>query len=214
MGSGYKAFTAGAVLTASDLNNYCQEQSVMYFANTGARDSALSSVLEDGMTVYIGSNDANEGLYTYNGTSWRKGPGWNAPWGEVASGASNTTATTTGTTEATIKISPSFTAVANRKYRAQLTGTVTATIAGSVYEAYLRDNALAGTLLGYTRFTPPGNDHQMNLTILGTGTLAAAGTRSIYFTLKQLTGSGVGGSLAGVALYWSIEDIGPAGAPT
>jgi len=213
MGQGYKLFTAGAVLTASDLNTYCQEQSVMYFANTTARDAALTAgVLEDGMTVYIGSNNTAEGIYTYNGTSWTRP--WNMPWGVVASGASNTTATTTGTTEATIKISPSFTAVENRRYRAQLTGTVTATIANSVYEAYLRDNALAGTLLGSTRFTPPGNDHQMNLTILGTGTLAAAGTRSIYFTLKQLTGSGVGGSLSGVALYWSVEDIGPAGAPT
>lgn len=212
MGSGFKSFTAGAVLTASDMNNYLMEQSVMYFATTTARDTAITAP-EDGMVVYIGSNDANEGLYTYQGAAWRKGPGWNAPWGLVASGASNTTATTTGTTEATIKISPSFTAFANRNYRCQITGTVTATIANSVYEAYLRDNALAGTLLGSTRFTPAGNDHQINLTVLGTGTLAAAGTRSIYFTLKQLTGSGVGGSLSGVALYWSIEDVGPAGAP-
>ena len=79
MGSGYKVFTSGSVLTASDLNNYCQEQTVMYFATTAARDTAITAP-EDGMVVYVGSNDASEGLYTYNGTSWRKGPGWNAPW--------------------------------------------------------------------------------------------------------------------------------------
>lgn len=81
MGSGYKQFTA-SVLTAADLNDYCQSQSVMYFASTTARDAAITAPV-DGMVAYIGSNDANEGLYTYNGTSWRKGPGWNAPWGYV-----------------------------------------------------------------------------------------------------------------------------------
>jgi hypothetical protein len=91
MGSGFKSFTAGAVLTASDMNNYLMEQSIMYFATEAARDAALTA--EDGMVVYIGSNDENEGLYTYNGTSWRKGPGWNAPWGQVAtsSGVGNVT---------------------------------------------------------------------------------------------------------------------------
>ena len=180
------------------------------FTSAAAAATAMPSPA-DGQGYYLNTGTATEGVQFWNGSAYRLP--WNMPWGEVASGASNTTATTTGTTEATIKISPSFTAVANRKYRVQLTGTVTATIAGAVYEAYLRDNALAGTLLGFTRFTPPGNDHQINLTILGTGTLAAAGTRSVYFTLKQLSGTGVGGSLAGVALYWSIEDIGPAGVP-
>ena len=75
MGSGFKTFTAASVLTAADLNNYCQNQSVMYFATTAARDAAITSPL-DGMVAYVGSNDSSEGLYTYNGTSWRKGPGW------------------------------------------------------------------------------------------------------------------------------------------
>ena len=85
MGSGFKAFTAASVLTAADLNNFCQNQSVMYFSSTGSRDVAITAPV-DGMTAYIGSNDANEGLYTYNGTAWRQGPGWNAPWGVVGVG--------------------------------------------------------------------------------------------------------------------------------
>lgn len=82
MGSGFKNFTAASVLTASDVNNYLMEQSVMSFASTGARDVAVTAP-EDGMVAYIRSNDSSAGLYTHNGTSWRKGPGWNAPWGFV-----------------------------------------------------------------------------------------------------------------------------------
>jgi len=67
MGSGFKNFTA-TVLTASDVNNYLMEQSVMSFASTGARDVQVTAP-EDGMVAYIRSNDSSEGLYTYNGTA-------------------------------------------------------------------------------------------------------------------------------------------------
>ena len=69
MGSGFKTFTAGAVLTASDVNNYLMEQSVMYFATTAARDLAITAP-EEGMTAFIGSNDDDEGLYGYDGSKW------------------------------------------------------------------------------------------------------------------------------------------------
>ena len=69
MGSGFKNFTAASVLTASDVNNYLMEQSVMSFASTGARDTQIISP-EDGMVAYIGSNDSSEGIYSWNGTKW------------------------------------------------------------------------------------------------------------------------------------------------
>jgi hypothetical protein len=120
MGSGYKAFTAGAVLTASDLNNYCQEQSVMYFANTAARDAALpSGTREDGMTVYVGSNDSSEGIYTFNGSSWTRP--WNTPWGVV--GRALITSSTSATTAATVTGSTiTYTQTANRVYKYSVTG--------------------------------------------------------------------------------------------
>jgi hypothetical protein len=120
MGSGYKAFTAGAVLTASDVNNYLMEQGVMYFATTAARDAALSSSLEDGMVAYIGSNDSSEGLYTYNGTSWRKGPGWNAPWGFLAQSSSVgnvTTGTHTTMQDGSVPMTLTATTITNRRYK-------------------------------------------------------------------------------------------------
>jgi len=119
MGSGFKTFTS-TVLTASDVNNYLMEQSVMAFASTGARDVAITAP-EDGMVAYIQSNDANEGLYTYNGTSWRKGPGWNAPWGlmgkDKKTNTSVTSATHTTLQDATNTLTITITTVTNRVYR-------------------------------------------------------------------------------------------------
>lgn len=120
MGSGFKSFTAGSVLTASDVNNYLMEQSIMYFATEAARNSAITSP-EDGMVCYIGSNDANEGLYTYHGSAWRKP--WNLPWGYVTdsvlgSNVSGTAGNWTSGTTAT------FTVPANRRIRVEASATI------------------------------------------------------------------------------------------
>lgn len=66
-GAGYKLFTTGSVLTAADVNTYLQEQVVMRFATTTARDTALSGVLAEGMICYI---DADNNLYKYTGSAW------------------------------------------------------------------------------------------------------------------------------------------------
>jgi hypothetical protein len=66
MGSGFKSFTAGAVLTASDMNNYLMEQSVMSFATTDARNTALSSP-EEGMVAVITGSDL---VTIYTGSTW------------------------------------------------------------------------------------------------------------------------------------------------
>ena len=72
MGSGFKNFTAASVLTASDVNNYLMEQSVMTFASTGARDVQVTAP-EDGMVAYVTADDC---LYLYETISavsaWRR----------------------------------------------------------------------------------------------------------------------------------------------
>jgi hypothetical protein len=61
-----KVFTAGEVLAAADVNSFLMDQTVMSFAGTAARGSAISSPVE-GMVAYL--EDTN--LYTgYNGTAW------------------------------------------------------------------------------------------------------------------------------------------------
>lgn len=65
-GSGYRTWTAGEVLTASNMQNYIQDQTTMVFASASARSSALASPSE-GMMSYL--TNENE-LQIYNGTSW------------------------------------------------------------------------------------------------------------------------------------------------
>lgn len=67
MGSGFKTFTS-TVLTASDVNNYLMEQSVMSFASTGARDTQISSP-EQGMVAYI--QDGTGRLMGRDSSTWR-----------------------------------------------------------------------------------------------------------------------------------------------
>ena len=66
-GAGYKLFAAGDVLSASDVNTYMMQQTVMVFANSTARTTALSSVLAEGMVSYL--RDTNS-LEVYDGSAW------------------------------------------------------------------------------------------------------------------------------------------------
>lgn len=66
MGSGFRVWTAGEVVSASNVNNYLQEQAVMSFAGTAARSSAIASP-EEGMLSYLQDSDTYQG---YDGAAW------------------------------------------------------------------------------------------------------------------------------------------------
>ena len=66
-GAGYKLFVSGDVLTAAQVNTYLNEQTVMVFATSAARTSALSLVLAEGMMSYL--QDSNTVFY-YDGAAW------------------------------------------------------------------------------------------------------------------------------------------------
>jgi hypothetical protein len=66
-GAGYKLFATGDVLTAAQVNTYLNEQTVMVFASSAARTSALSGVLAEGMMSYLQDTNAVE---VYNGSAW------------------------------------------------------------------------------------------------------------------------------------------------
>jgi hypothetical protein len=66
-GAGYKLYATGDVLSATDVNSYLQQQTVMVFASAAARTSALSLVLAEGMISYLIDTDAVE---VYNGSAW------------------------------------------------------------------------------------------------------------------------------------------------
>ena len=220
MGSGYKNFTAGSVLTASDVMNYLQEQTVMVFASTTARDTALpAGTREQGMVVYIGSNDASEGFYVYNGSNWTKGPGHNAPWGIY--GGSNIATSTSTAAIATTAISAgsntlfstgSMSLQANRTYMVSWTITVLGTAAALqtlTFEIWNASTKLAGlgsqSVSGTSYYTISGSAYVISTAVStatwslkgqaggGGGTVALAGTTSPHFLI--------------------VQDIGPNGAP-
>jgi len=66
-GAGYKDFTAGAVLTADQVDTYLMQQTVMVFASSAARTTALSGVVSAGMVSYI---TATQQTQYYNGSAW------------------------------------------------------------------------------------------------------------------------------------------------
>lgn len=65
-GLGFKTFASGEVLTAANVNGYLMQQTIMVFADSSARDTAISSPSE-GMFVYLTGTDA---LQFYDGSSW------------------------------------------------------------------------------------------------------------------------------------------------
>jgi len=72
-GAGYKQFADGDVLTAAQVQTYLQDQSVMVFADSSARDTALGTAvgggnaLAEGMVSYLSDSNAIE---VYDGTGW------------------------------------------------------------------------------------------------------------------------------------------------
>ena len=66
-GAGYKLFVNGNTLSASDLNTYIQQQTVMVFTDSTARTTALSGVVSAGMISYLTGTNS---LETYNGSAW------------------------------------------------------------------------------------------------------------------------------------------------
>ena len=206
------------------MNNYLMEQSIMYFATTAARDTAITSP-EDGMVAYIGSNDANEGLYTYNGTAWRKGPGWNAPWGVVPATAGGTsglgyvlntaTQNITTTETALTSMTVTFTAVANRLYRASLFEPRLNNAGGSpaYFEGKLRFTSVAGTVL-QSIVIPSGVGATAVSMFIETVFTTTAGSKVVLATLQTPSGNFNAEGSATQPRIFRVEDIGPSGAPS
>jgi len=75
-GAGFKTFNTGDVLTASDVNTYLMQQTVMVFDDAAARTSALGANVAEGMFSYL--KDTNL-TYRYDGSSWLSDAGTTSP---------------------------------------------------------------------------------------------------------------------------------------
>lgn len=66
--AGYKLFATGDVLTAAQVQYNLQNQTIMYFASSAARTTALSGVVVEGMFSYLADTNAFE---YYDGAAWQ-----------------------------------------------------------------------------------------------------------------------------------------------
>jgi peptidoglycan hydrolase-like amidase len=66
-GAGYRTFTAGAILTAAQVQNYLQDQVVQVYADASARTTALGTAVAEGMVSYLSTDNS---LQVYTGSSW------------------------------------------------------------------------------------------------------------------------------------------------
>ena len=224
MASQFKTFTAGSVLTASEVNTYLMKQAVIVCDTTA--DYPASPV--EGMTVYDKGADALK-VYTTATTNWN--PPWNMPWGIVKTTAGGTsgyaygTATTNsasfGTSMADITfggsaLSLTFTAVANRRYkittRVKLTSSITG--AGSVTQVVVADGS--NNTVGVVQQQVISATSSDDPVFLGS-VIVAPGAGSISYKLRgyRVNGTGTITALASAAdpMWLLIEDIGPSAAP-
>lgn len=67
---GWKDFSAGDTLTAADMDGYVMAQVIAVFADSSARDSAISSP-QEGQHCFL--KDTNSFMF-YNGSSWEASP--------------------------------------------------------------------------------------------------------------------------------------------
>ena len=63
-GSGWRTFSAGAVLTAAQVQNYLQDQVVQVYATSAARSSALGTAVSAGMLSFLTGTEYLD-LYTH-----------------------------------------------------------------------------------------------------------------------------------------------------
>jgi len=210
--AGFKKWNTNDVLTASDLNTYVGSQVVYQFATVADRDTAITGAnLVEGMVAYIGSGDSSEGLYTYNGSSWRRGPGWNAPWG-VRSVKTDTTdrVRTTTMAELTTNLRTTETYIANRYLRFTLIASLSEASAGGGFIAEVYDNTAAAVVARIAACDETVDDaYQVAHSWIGVSTANAVYTIRMQGVTHSVN---VLGSTV-QATKFVVEDIGPSGAP-
>jgi hypothetical protein len=90
-----KVFTAGEVLAAADVNSFLMDQTVMSFAGTAARGSAIPSPVT-GMTTYL---EDTKDLRIYDGSAYRSPFGMTQLVNEDFSGVASVTVDNVFTSE-------------------------------------------------------------------------------------------------------------------
>ena len=198
MGAGFKVWSTGDLVNASDFNNYVQEQVVMVFDDSTARDSAVSSP-EEGMFCYL--KDTNV-LQYYSGSAWASYIGDGDITGGTittngTSGLSGGTTATSGAFSSTLSLAPNSATTATPA-TADILNFGDASDSNALKKATLNDlpissatqTALDNITAGTSTLTVPitvkvaddGSGSQ-NVFYFLSGTDTGAGTRSVTMDL-------------------------------
>jgi hypothetical protein len=172
-GAGYKLFNTGDVLTAAQVNTYLNEQTVMVFASSAARTSALSGVLAEGMVSYL--QDTNT-IEFYNGSAW------------TALAAGDITGITTGTDSGLSGGVTSGTATLRLKLEFDAeTGTTYTLVAGNLNQLVTLNNASPITLTVPPSVFSAGD--VINIAQIGAGQVTLAQGAGVTITSTGATAS-------------------------
>lgn len=197
----YHLFSTGEVLTASNVNSYLMNQTVMVFASASARTTALSGVLAEGMISYRTDSHI---LEYYSGSAWTavSSAGYSAPTIGSTSIPSGTTVTTIAGLTLT---SPTISTITN-------TGTVTLptatdtlvartttdtltnkTLAGSVFQYPLEAWYINATAFaGYTAYLQTNNAvHYLTTTSTANGALNITYASGVTLNANMVTGQAI-----------------------
>jgi hypothetical protein len=128
-GQGKKTFVAGEVLLAQDVNDYLMDQSVMNFATTAARSSAIPTPTT-GMVSYVGDTGTDTAtnatianvpqIQAYTGATWQN-----------VDGLTLVAKATMGTSVSTVTMTNVFSA-AHQSYKIIVTGGSASTAVGNL----------------------------------------------------------------------------------
>lgn len=173
------------------------------------------TALYDGLTIY--ETDTNETLVYYaTPAQWRRP--WRMPWGVV--GQANVTANQTGiaaTVTDLTGLSITWTAVANRRYRATFNGTfqVATGAANDTFVLAYTDNGTPTTFHQHALVFPTTSYQHIGtvLTAIETGIAAGSTTRKLRYNRFTGTGTGTLAASSVEPAQFIIEDIGPNGNP-
>jgi hypothetical protein len=199
----WTTLVAGTTITASWANQSVRDQGVSLFATTASRDSTISAPTE-GLVAFETTNNTVT-MYQSATTGWS--PIWNLPWGIVA----QTTNTASGSANAGatgLLSAPTFTAVANRRYKITcfgyamtLVGTGTATI----------DVRRNGTTIASTWVNSVAGIYSCP-TVVCMDVPGAGAMSYVFFTVTAGTSiQANAGTSTNIGII--VEDIGPTGAP-
>ena len=207
-GLGFKDFTVGEVLTSADVDGYLMQQTVMRFADSGARGSALGTAtgtavpLAEGMVSYL--DDQNR-IEVYDGTGWRA----SGSILQVAT-AANTTSTSLTGSFADISISVTITPVSTTSFFIiEWHGLLSAgtNAAGSI-NAQARILDADDTVLGTLTVTQQdgANDHALGDAVILRAIKANYGdTASRTFRAQALRGAVNGSATNRNMVVWEVE---------